>query len=52
MSNLFYFENRNDAIIGNQEFGMKITQRVNMPMVGFPEASLIKFSRNFTSKVK
>eukprot|EP01080_Neovahlkampfia_damariscottae_P012159 gene12159-5649_t len=45
----FYELYENDAYIANKHFGLKVTQRVNMPMAGFPESSLIRWARQFNS---
>ncbi|KAI5808526.1 DNA mismatch repair protein msh6 [Peziza echinospora] len=40
----------NDATIGNQEFDLKITSRVNMSMVGMPEYAFDMWAAQFIAK--
>lgn len=46
----FYELYEDDARIGNQEFDLKLTDRVNMSMVGVPESSLEMWSSQFVAK--
>ncbi|KAF2641701.1 DNA mismatch repair protein Msh6 [Massarina eburnea CBS 473.64] len=46
----FYELYEKDAIIGHQEFDLKLTDRVNMCMVGVPEASLDMWASQFIAK--
>ncbi|KAF1958838.1 DNA mismatch repair protein Msh6 [Byssothecium circinans] len=46
----FYELYEKDAIIGHQEFDLKLTDRVNMCMVGVPEASLDMWASQFVAK--
>lgn len=46
----FYELYENDATIGNQLFDLKLTDRVNMRMVGVPEASLDHWANQFVAK--
>jgi len=46
----FYELYEKDATIGNQEFDLKLTDRVNMRMVGVPEASLEYWTNQFLAK--
>lgn len=46
----FYELYENDATIGHQLFDLKLTDRVNMRMVGVPEASLDIWANQFVSK--
>jgi DNA mismatch repair protein MSH6 len=46
----FYELYENDATIGHQRFDLKLTDRVNMRMVGVPEASLDHWANQFVAK--
>ena len=46
----FYELYENDATIGHQLFDLKLTDRVNMRMVGVPEASLEYWANQFVAK--
>lgn len=46
----FYELYENDATIGHQLFDLKLTDRVNMRMVGVPEASLDNWANQFVAK--
>lgn len=46
----FYELYEKDAIIGHQLFDLKLTDRVNMCMVGVPEASLDHWANQFVAK--
>jgi DNA mismatch repair protein MSH6 len=46
----FYELYENDATIGHQMFDLKMTDRVNMRMVGVPEASLDHWANQFVAK--
>lgn len=46
----FYELYENDATIGHQLFDLKLTDRVNMRMVGVPEASLDHWANQFVAK--
>jgi DNA mismatch repair protein MSH6 len=46
----FYELYENDATIGHQLFDLKLTDRVNMRMVGVPEASLDMWASQFVAK--
>ncbi|KPM44629.1 DNA mismatch repair protein msh6 [Neonectria ditissima] len=46
----FYELYENDATIGHQEFDLKMTDRVNMRMVGVPESSLDYWVNQFIAK--
>lgn len=46
----FYELYENDATIGNQLFDLKLTDRVNMRMVGVPEASMDTWLNQFAAK--
>ncbi|CAM1508588.1 Fc.00g054360.m01.CDS01 [Cosmosporella sp. VM-42] len=46
----FYELYENDATVGHQEFDLKITDRVNMRMVGVPESSLDYWVNQFIAK--
>jgi DNA mismatch repair protein MSH6 len=46
----FYELYENDATIGHQEFNLKLTDRVNMRMVGVPESSLEHWASQFVAK--
>ncbi|KAF3147528.1 DNA mismatch repair protein msh6 [Orbilia oligospora] len=46
----FYELYENDATIGHQEFDLKLTDRVNMRMVGVPESSLDMWASQFIAK--
>ncbi|KAF1973037.1 DNA mismatch repair protein Msh6 [Bimuria novae-zelandiae CBS 107.79] len=46
----FYELYEKDAIIGHQLFDLKLTDRVNMCMVGVPEASLELWANQFVAK--
>ncbi|KAF2815507.1 DNA mismatch repair protein MutS [Mytilinidion resinicola] len=46
----FYELYENDATIGHQLFDLKLTDRVNMRMVGVPEASLDTWANQFVAK--
>ncbi|KAF2202503.1 DNA mismatch repair protein Msh6 [Delitschia confertaspora ATCC 74209] len=46
----FYELYENDATIGHQLFDLKLTDRVNMRMVGVPEASLDLWASQFVAK--
>ncbi|KAM0676061.1 DNA mismatch repair protein msh6 [Gurleya vavrai] len=46
----FYELYENDADIANKEFGLRITDRVNMRMAGVPESSFEFWSEKFLSK--
>ncbi|KAF2402743.1 putative DNA mismatch repair protein Msh6 [Trichodelitschia bisporula] len=46
----FYELYENDATIGHQLFDLKLTDRVNMRMVGVPEASLDLWANQFLAK--
>ncbi|KAF2837031.1 DNA mismatch repair protein Msh6 [Patellaria atrata CBS 101060] len=46
----FYELYENDATIGHQLFDLKLTDRVNMRMVGVPEASLDMWATQFVAK--
>ena len=46
----FYELYENDATIGNQLFDLKLTDRVNMRMVGVPEASMETWLNQFAAK--
>lgn len=46
----FYELYENDATIGHQLFDLKLTDRVNMRMVGVPEASLDQWASQFVAK--
>lgn len=43
----FYELYEDDALIGHQQFGLKITDRVKMKMAGVPEASFDMFANKF-----
>jgi DNA mismatch repair protein MSH6 len=46
----FYELYENDATIGHQLFDLKLTDRVNMRMVGVPESSLAHWANQFVAK--
>ncbi|KAJ5225244.1 DNA mismatch repair protein msh6 [Penicillium chermesinum] len=46
----FYELYENDATIGHQLFDLKLTDRVNMRMVGVPEMSLSRWANQFVAK--
>lgn len=46
----FYELYENDATVGHQLFDLKLTDRVNMRMVGVPEASLHTWANQFVAK--
>ncbi|KAI3322773.1 DNA mismatch repair protein msh6 [Xylariaceae sp. AK1471] len=46
----FYELYENDATIGHQLFDLKLTDRVNMRMVGVPESSLAMWQNQFVAK--
>ncbi|KAI9700930.1 MAG: DNA mismatch repair protein msh6 [Bogoriella megaspora] len=46
----FYELYENDATVGHQLFDLKLTDRVNMRMVGVPEASLDHWASQFVAK--
>ncbi|QDS68554.1 hypothetical protein FKW77_000039 [Venturia effusa] len=46
----FYELYENDATIGHQIFDLKLTDRVNMRMVGVPESSLDHWANQFVAK--
>lgn len=46
----FYELYENDATIGHQQFDFKMTDRVNMRMVGVPESSLDHWTNQFVAK--
>ncbi|KAF1982551.1 DNA mismatch repair protein Msh6 [Aulographum hederae CBS 113979] len=46
----FYELYENDATIGHQLFDLKLTDRVNMRMVGVPESSLDMWANQFVAK--
>ncbi|KAI0975205.1 DNA mismatch repair protein msh6 [Xylaria arbuscula] len=46
----FYELYENDATIGHQLFDLKLTDRVNMRMVGVPESSLAMWTNQFIAK--
>jgi DNA mismatch repair protein MSH6 len=46
----FYELYEQDATIGHQLFDLKLTDRVNMRMVGVPEASLDQWANQFVAK--
>ncbi|KAJ0421619.1 putative DNA mismatch repair protein Msh6 [Aspergillus carlsbadensis] len=46
----FYELYENDATIGHQLFDLKLTDRVNMRMVGVPESSLEHWANQFVAK--
>ncbi|KYK54398.1 DNA mismatch repair protein msh6 [Drechmeria coniospora] len=46
----FYELYENDATVGHQEFDFKMTDRVNMRMVGVPESSLDHWVNQFIAK--
>ncbi|KAM0676835.1 hypothetical protein BDAP_002554 [Binucleata daphniae] len=46
----FYELYENDADIANKEFGLRITERVNMRMAGVPESSFDLWSAKFLEK--
>lgn len=46
----FYELYEGDADIGHQHFGLKMTPRVNMRMVGVPEASFGTWCKQFIYK--
>jgi DNA mismatch repair protein MSH6 len=46
----FYELYENDATIGHQLFDLKLTDRVNMRMVGVPESSLEPWANQFVAK--
>ncbi|CAA20855.1 MutS protein homolog [Schizosaccharomyces pombe] len=46
----FYELYENDAAIGHQVFSLKLTDRVNMKMVGIPEASFDYWASQFIAK--
>ncbi|EXJ81328.1 DNA mismatch repair protein MSH6 [Capronia epimyces CBS 606.96] len=46
----FYELYENDATIGHQLFDLKLTDRVNMRMVGVPESSLALWANQFVAK--
>jgi DNA mismatch repair protein MSH6 len=46
----FYELYEDDATIGHQEFDLKLTDRVNMRMVGVPESSLEMWASQFIAK--
>ncbi|KAK6538595.1 DNA mismatch repair protein msh6 [Orbilia ellipsospora] len=46
----FYELYESDATIGHQEFDLKLTDRVNMRMVGVPESSLNMWASQFIAK--
>lgn len=46
----FYELYEDDARIGHQQFDLKLTDRVNMSMVGVPESSLEMWSSQFVAK--
>lgn len=46
----FYELYENDATVGHQLFNLKLTDRVNMRMVGVPEASLDHWATQFVAK--
>ncbi|KAK3360648.1 DNA mismatch repair protein [Lasiosphaeria hispida] len=46
----FYELLENDAILGHQLFDLRVTERINMPMVGFPVSSFDTWANQFLSK--
>ncbi|KAB8287896.1 hypothetical protein EYC80_010254 [Monilinia laxa] len=46
----FYELYERDAVIGHQQFDLKLTDRVNMSMVGVPEMSLQHWANQFLAK--
>jgi len=46
----FYELLENDAILGHQLFDLRITERINMPMVGFPVSAFDTWANQFLSK--
>lgn len=46
----FYELYEQDADIGHREFDLKVTDRINMRMAGFPEASFNSFCAKFIAK--
>ncbi|KAF3909313.1 hypothetical protein ABW20_dc0109324 [Dactylellina cionopaga] len=46
----FYELYENDATVGHQQFDLKLTDRVNMRMVGVPESSLDMWASQFIAK--
>jgi DNA mismatch repair protein MSH6 len=46
----FYELYENDATIGHQQFDLKLTDRVNMRMVGVPESSFYYWASQFIAK--
>jgi DNA mismatch repair protein MSH6 len=46
----FYELYEQDATIGHQEFDLKLTDRVNMRMVGVPESSIDHWANQFVAK--
>ncbi|PMD12460.1 DNA mismatch repair protein Msh6 [Hyaloscypha hepaticicola] len=46
----FYELYENDATLGHQLFDLKLTDRVNMRMVGVPESSLDQWANQFVAK--
>ncbi|EPR79030.1 MutSDNA mismatch repair protein, partial [Spraguea lophii 42_110] len=46
----FYELYENDAEIGNKHFNLKLTDRVNMKMAGFPEAKFNYWAQEFLKK--
>lgn len=46
----FYELYENDATVGHQVFDLKLTDRVNMRMVGVPESSLDHWANQFVAK--
>jgi len=46
----FYELLENDALLGHQLFDLRITERINMPMVGFPVSSFDTWANQFLSQ--
>lgn len=46
----FYELLENDALLGHQLFDLRITERINMPMVGFPMSSFDTWANQFLSQ--
>lgn len=46
----FYELYENDATVGHQQFDLKMTDRVNMRMVGVPESSLDHWANQFVAR--
>lgn len=46
----FYELYEDDATIGNQQFDLKMTERINMTMVGVPESSFDMWASQFIAK--